>query len=369
MAINLCCPTCYKTYKLQALICKCGNNLKRNKLFKVRIKRPDGKWKSKQVNSLELAKKVEAKFKTQAVEETVFNIHRAPVIDVVWVKYIRWARLNKRSWIDDRIRWRLHISPYLKGLKMDKINPSHVQEVLNDMATKRTPTGNQYAPATIKQVLVLIKRFFNWSVQQKLYHGLNPCESVSAPKFDNQITNPLDQNGLSSLLNVLDSWENERAVLVTRFALYSGKRKGEILKLTWDGIDLKNGFITFQSGITKNKRTQTIPINRHCKAILNRCKELKVSELVFPSTAGSYYSTFDETWRRIRKKAGLTIRFHDLRHTYASYLASSGKVDIYTLKELLGHSTIEMTQRYAHLVNGDLRRAVCVADEVFYPPR
>lgn len=59
------------------------------------------------------------------------------------------------------------------------------------------------------------------------------------------------------------------------------------------------------------------------------------------------------------------IRFHDLRHTYASYLASSGKVDIYTLKELLGHSTIEMTLRCAHLVNGALKRAIEVADEVF----
>jgi integrase len=225
MAINLCCPVCYKTYKLHTLKCKCGNNLKRNQLFKVRIKLPDGKWKSKQVNSLELAKKVEAKFKTQSIEETVFNIHRAPVIDLVWGKYLQWAKLNKRSWIDDRIRWTLHISPHIKDMKMDKITPSDVQEVLNDMATKETPKGGHYAPATIKQILVLIKRLFNWAIQQKLYQGLNPCESVSVPKFDNQVTNPLGRNGLSSLLNVLDSWENERAVLVTRFALYSGKRK------------------------------------------------------------------------------------------------------------------------------------------------
>ena len=74
MAINLCCPACYKTYKLQTLRCKCGNNLRTNKLFKVRIKQSNGKWKSKQVNSLELAKKVEAKFKTRSIEEDVFDI-------------------------------------------------------------------------------------------------------------------------------------------------------------------------------------------------------------------------------------------------------------------------------------------------------
>jgi hypothetical protein len=81
MAINLCCPLCYKTYKLQTSRCTFGNTLRTNKLFRVRIKLPNGKWKSKQVNSLDLAKKVEAKFKTQAVEEDVFGIHRAPVID------------------------------------------------------------------------------------------------------------------------------------------------------------------------------------------------------------------------------------------------------------------------------------------------
>jgi len=314
MAINLCCPVCYKTYKLQTLKCKCGNNLKRNQLFKVRIKLPDGKWKSKQVNSLELAKKVEAKFKTQSIEETVFNIHRTPVIDFVWGKYLQWARLNKRSWIDDRIRWELHIYPFIKGMKMDKITPSKIQEVLNDMATKETPKGGHYAPATIKQILVLIKRVFNWSIQQKLYQGLNPCNSISIPKFDNQITNPLDRNDLSSLLNVLESWENERAVLVIRFALFSGKRKGEILKLKWDSVDLENSFISLKATNTKNKKTQTIPTNHNCITILERCLELRVSNYVFPSTLGHHYCTFDESWKRIRKKAGINIRFHDLRH-------------------------------------------------------
>ena len=367
MAINLCCPVCYKTYKIQTIKCKCGNNLKTNKLFKVRIKGTDGKWKSKQVNSLELAKKVEAKFKTESIEETVFNIHKAPVIDVVWEKYIRWASLNKRSWVDDRIRWELHISPHLKGMKMDRISPSHIQESLNRMAAKKTPKGGHYAPATIKQALILTKRVFNWSIQQKLYQGSNPCKSIAFPKFDNKVTNPLDRKDLFSLLNVLESWGNERAVLVIKFALYSGKRKGEVLSLTWDNVDFENRLLTLNAMNTKNKKGQTVPLNNYCMSILNRCNELRISDFVFPGTSGQpYKDSFDETWKRIRKKAGLpTTRFHDLRHTFASYLASSGKVDIYTLKELLGHSSIEMTQRYAHLVNGALRRAVCVADEVF----
>jgi len=365
MAINLCCPQCYKTYKLQTKICKCGKSLKQNPLFKVRIKLPNGKWKSKQVNSLELAKKVEAKFKTQSVEQDVFNIHKAPMIDEVWCQYLKWASLNKRSWIDDKIRWDKHVSLHLKGMKMDKITPSIVQDILNDMATKKTPKGHNYASATIKQVLVLIKRVFNWSMQQELYQGTNPCKPVEAPTFDNRVNNPLDKSDLKSLMSVLDAWKNERAVLVIKFALYSGKRKGEVLSLTWDNVDFENRLLTLNATNTKSKKAQSLPINNHCMTVLERCWELKTSDYVFPSTLGHYYNTFDETWKRIRKRTGISIRFHDLRHTYASYLASSGKVDIYTLKELLGHSDIKMTQRYAHLINGALKKAACVADEVF----
>jgi integrase len=233
------------------------------------------------------------------------------------------------------------------------------------MHEKLTPKGIPYAPATIRQVLVLVKRVFNWGIEQGLYHGLNPCASIATPKFDNQVTNPLNTNSMESLMQVLSSWENERAVLAIKFALYTGKRKGEICKLTWDCVDLETGYITLKSTNTKSKETQTLPMNNKALAILHRCQELEICDYVFPSNEGSYYNTLNDTWKRIRKRAKINIRFHDLRHTYASYLASSGKVDIYTLKELLGHSTIEMTQRYAHLINGALKKAACVADEVF----
>ena len=149
-------------------------------------------------------------------------------------------------------------------------------------------------------------------------------------------------------------------------ALYSGKRKGAILKLTWDKVDLENGFITLVASNTKSIETQMVPMNESCMAVLKRAHEIRISEWVFPSSTGKfYYNTFNANWKLFKKRAGIDIRFHDLRHTYASYLASSGKVDIYTLKKLLGHKTINMTQRYAHLIDGTLRNATNVADKVF----
>ena len=76
---------------------------------------------------------------------------------------------------------------------------------------------------------------------------------------------------------------------------------------------------------------------------------------------------YHSIWVRIKAKAKLRecIRPHDLRHTFASRLASSGEVDIFTLQNLLGHKTISMTKRYAHLMDDALKRGICVADKVF----
>lgn len=220
---------------------------------------------------------------------------------------------------------------------MDRVLPHHVQKAITSMYAKKTPKGKPYAPATIKQVLILTKRLFNWSIKQGYYQGTNPCNTIEMPSFDNRVTNPLSKGSLKNLMSVLDTWENERAVLVIRFALYSGKRKGEVLSLTWDNVDFENRLLTLSAMNTKSKKGQTVPLNNFCMSILDRCHELKISDLVFPGTSGQQYrDSFDETWKRIRRKAGIpTTRFHDLRHTYASYLASSGKVDIYTLKDTI----------------------------------
>ena len=102
-------------------------------------------------------------------------------------------------------------------------------------------------------------------------------------------------------------------------------------------------------------------------------KESKISEYVFPSSSGQHYNSgLSLAWTRMRKRLKrenildiTSFRFHDLRHTYASHLASSGQVDIYTLKTLLGHKDIKLTERYSHLSNERLRQSTEVLDTLF----
>ena len=354
MAINLMCTKCKKTHKLTTLKCSCGSNLKNNGKYRVRARTPQG-WKSKTAASLSEAKK----FEQDLLMVTAITSQElsTPTLEEVWSMYLPWAKIHKKSWKADQSRYTHHLKTPLASLKMDAIKPYLVQAILNGM-------HNDFAPSTIKQVLVLLKRLYSWSEEQGLYTGDNPALRIKPPKFDNKVTNSLSRDDMESLICTLNKWKNERAVLIVKFALYSGKRRGEILGLRWADVDLENNRLTLQK--TKSGKIQTLPLNNKCTDLLNRALEIQISDYVFPTNTGKYYHGFSNTWVKIRKRAGLPdFRFHDLRHTYASYLASSGKVDIYTLKELLGHSTIEMTQRYAHLVNGALRKAACVADEVF----
>jgi integrase len=172
----------------------------------------------------------------------------------------------------------------------------------------------------------------------------------------------LSKEELNRLLGMLQDWPNERASLIVKFALFSNRRRGEILDPLWDEADLGQGFIRIK---TKNKKVQAFPIIKICNKILQRASSLKISNYVFPSNTGGHYSnTFKGTWRAIGDKAILkNFRFHDLRHTYANYLTSSVIIDIYTLQKLLGHQTIAVKQRYAHLIDSALKREASVAEE------
>jgi len=99
---------------------------------------------------------------------------------------------------------------------------------------------------------------------------------------------------------------------------------------------------------------------------------MRLGTLVFPSSTGAYYKdSFNASWNMLRTRQvkeqviRSPIRFHDLRHTYASHLASSGKVDIYTLKKLMGHKSISLTERYSHLIDGHLRKSTEVLDGLY----
>ncbi len=247
MTINVHCPKCKSGAKIGTKECrKCNHKFTPgNRKYRITVKLSNGKRKSKIVESLDLAKKVEAKLKTEAVENGVFNIQKSPMLSDIWVQYLTWAKSNKKTWKEDQDRWKHHVDPHLKSLKMDNVTPRDIEVVLETMQGNNNRQGKPYAPQTVKHVLTLQKRVFNWAIRRDLYHGQNPCTKVKPPKFDNRVNQILTRDELNTLLSVLNSWPNRRAALVVKFALYTGKRRGEILSLKWVDVDLERCMMTF----------------------------------------------------------------------------------------------------------------------------
>ena len=369
MSINIRCGNCKAEFKLGHKKCaKCGDSLGVNRRYKVAVKLPDGRWFKRQTDTLEAAQRLERKVRADVFEGRHFERRKSVTLAMAWEQYLEWATVNKATWQDDRQKYTLYIKQHLENMPMDRITVRHVEAILDHMRGQTSRLGKPYKPETLSKPLRLLKRVYNWSIQRKLYEGENPCKFVKIPAYDNRVTACMQKNEIQELLKVLDGWPNPRAALVVAFALYTGRRKGEILALTWENVNLDAGFVTFPGITTKNRRTQTIPVNDSALAILKKCQELRNGSHVFTNRQGERYtaSGFDTIRKRIWARAGLSAyRFHDLRHSFASWLASSGEVDIYTLQTLLGHKTPAMTQRYAHLLNSSLRKAAAVADNIF----
>ena len=153
-------------------------------------------------------------------------------------------------------------------------------------------------------------------------------------------------------------------------ALNTGMRKGEILNLKWEDIDFRQKIIYLLE--TKNNEKREIPMNQVVFDTLLKVRKPPNSPYVFYNKDGKPFDDVKTAFWRALKRAGIkNFRFHDLRHTFASHLVMAG-VDLNTVKELLGHKDIKMTQRYAHLSPDHKKIAVetlCNKMDTIWTPR
>lgn len=143
-------------------------------------------------------------------------------------------------------------------------------------------------------------------------------------------------------------------------ALNTGCRRGELFSLTVDALNFKHRRITLEGTSTKSGNSRFIPMTDEAFNVLTTwINESGVTDLVFPSpVTGNHLNNITKSWGGLMKLAEITnFRFHDLRHSFASKLMMRG-ADLYTVKDLLGHASIETTQRYAHLAPEHKSKAI-----------
>jgi integrase len=278
----------------------------------------------------------------------------------VWEIYKEAAELYKKSMKREEQLFELWIKPEIGHWPMRDIVPLHIEKIRKNMKeNKRADRTFQYAYAVIRQV-------FNFAKKNRIYLG--SCPEVSKIKIDNQRVRFLTREEADNLLKALGK-KSEEVRDMAALSLNTGMRAGEIFNLTWGDVDLEKNILTLKD--TKNRETRTVYLNQAARNLFEKRTRGKASDLVFPGRQGKKHVWISGIFQEAVKEEGLNdgvkdrrnkVCFHTLRHTFASWLVMEG-VPLYTVKESLGHKTIRMTERYAHLSPDAGRRAVEVLDK------
>jgi integrase len=260
--------------------------------------------------------------------------------------------------------------PKNKGFKVDKSRyEKYVKPVFGDREPKdivpldvdrlRIRLLKKLSPQTVKHVLNLLTWIINFGSNKRLCEGIS--FKIKKPSVNNLKTEDLTPKQLERLLKAIEKDPNIQAGNLMKLALFTGMRRGELFKLKWKDINFDRGFISIKD--PKGGPDQKIPLNDAVRNVLESHPKTR-SLYVFPGNNGRQRTDISRQVNKIKKEAKLPENFrplHGLRHVYASMLASSGEVDLYTLQKLLTHKSPLMTQRYAHLRDETLKRASALA--------
>ena len=272
----------------------------------------------------------------------------------LWETY-KASKPNLKGIVTDENRFHNYVKPAFGSMLPSEIDPLSVDRLRVNLLKKKS-TG------TVKNVLELLRRVCNFGVKKNLTDGLS--FAIEMPNLNNLRTEDLTADELEALLKAIDADDNIQAANLMKMVLYPGMRRSELFRLRWTDIDETRGFIKIVD--PKGGIDQTIPLNDAARDLL-KDHPFTGSEYVFPGRGGNQRKDIHHQVNRIRDNAGLPKDFralHGLRHVYASMLASSGRVDLYTLQRLLTHKSPSMTMRYAHLRDEALKEASQVAGAI-----
>ena len=220
-------------------------------------------------------------------------------------------------------------------------------------------------PATLNKELGTLRRLFNVVKRWKRFYGENPVSESGLIPDNNPKEKILSYEDQKRLFDV--SPDHFKSILVC--ALNTGMRKGEIISLKWDNVDLETNIITLEHTNTKSKKSRRIPINSVLrKMLLEQRIKTANSDYVFHSAEGTPYKRSDSLnriWRYVLKESDIQgLRFHDLRHTAATRMVEAGG-NIVAVSRILGHSDLKITMRYAHPDNSLVEAAEALTKTPF----
>jgi integrase len=256
-------------------------------------------------------------------------------------------------------RWKSQIIRVLRGTfggkKLSEIVYLDLETFRNHRKATETYASKPRSEARVNREMAVLKHMLNKAVEWG-WLEVSPFKRGSRLMFREK----------NDRLRFLTHEEADRLLThclphlrpIVETALMTGMRKEELLSLKWEQI--RNGYIYLSSAMTKGGKSRQIPVNDRLEEVLRALRQETQlrSSYVFSDSQGKRWGNVRKSFESACRKAGLTdFRFHDLRHTFASWLVMAG-ADIRSVQELLGHASLAMTMRYAHLAPGHLIKSI-----------
>ena len=272
--------------------------------------------------------------------------------------YLPYAKQQKKSWRADRCIFEIHILPYWGTLKITEITRLMITQRHMKMA------NDGYKPAFANKIIIFIRRAFNLAIEWDVTGvTTNPAKNLKLLEENNIIERYLTREETQRLIRAVNLSSNPYLKFIVPFMLLTGARKSEALKAQWGEFNFNLGI--WRIPISKNGKARHIPITPRLRELLKSIPN-SASNYLFPSPRTERpFKDIYNAWNQARVSADLKdVRLHDLRHTFASTLVNNG-CSLYEVQQLLGHHSIIVTQRYAHLSHDSLRNAAACAGNLF----
>lgn len=262
--------------------------------------------------------------------------------------YMPDARERKASHKDDACRLRVHVYPALGHKKMPELTTRDVQQLIATVASKRKK-------ATANRVHALVARICKVAMTLGVIDR-SPCFGLQKFREEKRTERFLTPQEIVRFQAALAEDRNTVAASALRLLLLTGCRRNEVLRATWEQVDLGGGLLHLPKTKTGSRY---VVLNSAAKALIESLPSRGVSPWLFPGAkAGKPIDNPTKALARALARMGApSMRIHDLRHTFAATCINSGGANLYEVQKLLGHSSPQMTMRYAHLAAETARRA------------
>lgn len=252
--------------------------------------------------------------------------------------------------------WKEHLGHHV----LADITPSLITECRDRLLSETTNRGVVRSPATVNRYLAALSDAFSVAVREWEWLEDSPMRRVKKPQeprgrarfLSEDVVDPQGNKvdgERTRLLKACAESSNTYLYPVVVLALSTGMRQGEIMGLTWDAVDLHQGRAILHE--TKNGERRVVPLSGKALELLKTHSKVRRLDtpLLFPGKNLQKPVDLRAPWLAALKMAGIEdFRFHDLRHSAASYLAMNG-ASMAEIAEVLGHKTLQMVKRYSHL--------------------